>query len=123
MIYLLLANLVMLVHLAFVLFVVFGGFLLLHRREWLWLHLPVFLWGVWVALTPVVCPLTPLEQGLLVRAGRDGYDGGFIAHYLGRLVDPELDVPNFGLLLGVAALSWNAAVYAFVYWRRTRRGA
>ena len=76
------ADAVVLVHLAFVVFVVVGGFLAMHWPRITWLHVPAALWGAWAELTATICPLTPLENALRHRAGETGYEGGFIEHYL-----------------------------------------
>ncbi|HDP88430.1 MAG TPA: DUF2784 domain-containing protein [Thioalkalivibrio sp.] len=119
--YSLLADGVLLLHLAFVLFVIFGGLLSLRNHLWALLHVPVFVWGAMVNLMHWVCPLTPVEQQLRRLAGEEGCVGGFIAHYVGAVVYPDVPAERLGLLLGLAALAWNAGVYAFVWrWRRRR---
>lgn len=111
------AELVMLAHFAFVLFVALGGFLLLWRRWVAWLHVPCALYGAAIEFFGWTCPLTPLEVRLRRAAGRAGYEGGFIEHYLEGILYPaawgELHV-----WLGVAVLVGNAAVYAWAL-RRT----
>ena len=69
-------------HLAFVGFVVLGGFAVPRRPRLAWLHLPAVAWGVGIELTGAICPLTPLEHWLRWEAGATGYDGDFIARYL-----------------------------------------
>jgi len=82
------ADLVLLAHLAFILFVVLGGWLVL-RRHWVaWFHIPAALWGATVELMGWVCPLTPLENQLRASSGSAGYDGSFIARYLIPVVYP-----------------------------------
>jgi hypothetical protein len=120
MIYGFLANGVLALHLAFVLFVLLGGLLVL-RWSWIvWLHIPAILWGALVELAGWTCPLTPLEQWLLWRAGETGYQGGFIEHYLLGWLYPEGLTREAQLLMGIAVLVLNAAAYALV-WRRRRR--
>jgi hypothetical protein len=118
--YSLLADLILLLHFGFVLFVIFGGLLGLLNIKWLWLHLPIFIWGAIVNLMYWVCPLTPLEIEYRIKAGEQGYQGGFIEHYIGNLIYPQGLGEHAGLILGVAALGWNAVVYFFVFYRRLK---
>lgn len=114
------ADLTLLVHLAFVLFVVFGGLLALRWRHAPLLHLPALAWGVFVEASGRVCPLTPLENHFRMLAGESGYAGGFIEHYLLALLYPDgLTRPVQWALAG-AVLAINAAVYAWVLQRRRR---
>lgn len=115
-----LAALVLTVHLGFVLFVVFGGLLALRRRGWMWIHLPAALWGAWIEFSGGVCPLTPLEISLRRRAGLEGYDGGFIEHYLLAALYPAGLTRGTQVVMGVMVLAINAAVYVAVL-RRFRR--
>lgn len=95
-----LASLVLVVHLAFIVFVA-GGALLAWRWPWLvWLHLPAVAWGVGIIAIGYECPLTPLEKSLRRRGG-GGYDGGFIDRYVENVIYPEEYTP---LLRALAAL-------------------
>ncbi|OGT19247.1 MAG: hypothetical protein A2V90_08870 [Gammaproteobacteria bacterium RBG_16_57_12] len=116
-----LADLVLLAHFTFVLFVLLGGGLVLYHRRILWLHLPAVLWATAVNLAGWVCPLTPLEQALRRAAGEPGYGEGFVAHYIAPLVYPEGLPANAGLILGVAVLVWNILVYLLVIIRVRHR--
>lgn len=116
----LLADLVMVVHLGFVIFVVAGGLLVVWRPRAAWLHLPCALYGTAIELFGWVCPLTPWEQSLRRAAGQAGYVGGFIEHYVGRILYPG----NWGdihVMLGVGVLALNGALYGWLLWRRRRR--
>src|SRR3712207_9266426 len=75
------ADVVLVVHLAFVLFVVLGGLLALRWPRVAWVHVPVALYGATIEFVGFVCPLTPLEVWLRRRGGEAGYEGGFIGHY------------------------------------------
>ncbi|HWA11673.1 MAG TPA: DUF2784 domain-containing protein [Burkholderiales bacterium] len=110
------ANLVLLGHFAFVLFAVFGGFLLLLDRRWAWLHVPVVAWSSVVNLAAWTCPLTPLEKRLRASAAQEGYEGGFVQHYVGSLVYPGGMPRRFELVAGCAIVLWNLAVYAVLWW-------
>src|SRR5574341_667317 len=80
--YVLLADLVVLVHAGFILFAALGGLLVLWWRRMLWLHLPAALWAMLIELFGWVCPLTPLEVALRRAGGAAGYGGSFVGHYL-----------------------------------------
>ena len=102
-----LANGVVVLHLTFVAFVIFGGFLAWRWPKVLFAHLPAFAWGLWVELSGQICPLTALENHLRRLAGEAGYRGGFISHYLLRvLYPPGLTRPDqWGLAVLLIALN------------------
>jgi hypothetical protein len=108
----LLADLVTLFHLAFVVFVAVGGFLVLRYHRLAWLHVPAVLWAVGVELTGSVCPLTPLENDLRAAAGEAGYAGGFVDHYVLPVIYPAGLTREAQFVIGMGALLVNAAVYA-----------
>ena len=116
----LLADAVVLFHGLFVLFAVLGGLLLARWPGLIWLHLPAIAWAVGITVTGGICPLTPLENELRWRAGQEGYEGGFIAHYVWSLLYPEGLTRTVQAGLGLAAMSLNVFVYAR-WWRRRRR--
>jgi hypothetical protein len=117
------ADAVVLVHAAFIAFVVLGGLLALRDVRWAWLHLPAAAWGAYAELTATVCPLTPLENALRARAGGAGYEGGFVEHYLIPLIYPAGLTPAHQSWIGAFVVVVNVAAYAFVLWRRHGRGA
>jgi hypothetical protein len=119
------ADLVLIVHLAFILFVVLGGLIVLHRPRIAWLHLPAALWGAVIELTGWVCPLTPLENRLRVASGSAGYDGGFIDSLLLPLVYPTGLDRDFQIILGLGVIVVNSFIYGVVVfrWLRHRRSA
>ena len=127
MLYGLMADLVLVAHMAFVAFVVLGGFMVWRWRRLAWIHVPVALWGGAIAVTGFTCPLTPLENRLLRLGGRTGYQGGFIEHYVTAALYPAGLTREVQLVLGMAVLVLNLVVY----WRtiaayrrgRTARGA
>ena len=118
-----LADALVMVHLAFIAFVVLGGLLVLWKRWWAALHVPAIAWAVWIEWSGSICPLTPWEQVFLQQAGESGYGGGFIEHYLIPMIYPAGLTPALQLALGSFVLVVNAAVYAGVWrkWRRTER--
>ena len=116
-----LADLVLVIHLTFVLFVVLGGLAAL-RWPWVaWVHIPVALYGAIIEFVGFICPLTPLEIWLRRRGGEAGYEGGFIEHYITAALYPTGLTREVQLVLGLAVLVINASVYA-VLWRRLRSG-
>jgi hypothetical protein len=115
-----LADALVVAHLAFLLFVVGGGALVLWRGAVAWLHVPAVLWAAWIEFTGAICPLTPWENALRVQAGQGGYRGGFVEHYVIPLVYPPGLTPADQRLLGAILVVGTVAVYAFA-WRRARR--
>jgi len=122
MLYRWLADATVVLHFAFIAFVVLGGLLVLRNLRFAWLHVPAVAWVVWLEFTGAICPLTPLENALRARAGEAGYAGGFIDHYLMPVIYPAGLTPHIQVMLGAAVLVLNAIVYALV-WRRRRRSA
>ena len=121
MIYRALADLVLVVHLAFVLFVVLGGLLVL---RWPWvaaLHIPAAIWGVLIEYSGWICPLTPLENSLRRSGGEAGYSGGFIQHYIEPLLYPAAGLTRgTQIVLGSLALLVNLAAYGVLVARMKR---
>lgn len=113
-----LADVIVVAHLGFVVFVVLGGFLALRWRWIPWLHLPAAAWGALLELGGWTCPLTPLENRLRQVAGDAGYAGGFVEHYMLPVVYPEALTRPGQVVLGVLVCLVNAAVYALVWQRR-----
>lgn len=114
------ADAVLLVHLLFVLWVIFGGLAVLWRARLAPLHLPALLWGIWIIGSHGVCPLTPLENELRLLAGEGGYSGGFIEQYLVPLIYPPGLSAAQQTMLALVLIVLNAALY-FLVWQRHRR--
>ena len=117
-----LADLVVAVHFAFVVFVVAGGFLALAWPRLAWVHVPVFLWGAAISFGGWVCPLTPLENRLRHAAGQQGYEGGFIDHYLLPALYPEGLTRGQQVVMGALVLGINGTAYALLLRRSRTRG-
>lgn len=117
MCYRVLADLVLVVHFAFVLFVVFGGALALRWPRVAWIHVPIALYGAVIEFMGFVCPLTPLEVTLRQRGGEAGYAGGFIEHYITAAIYPAGLTRQVQFILGAALVGLNVVVYA-VWWTR-----
>jgi len=115
----LLADLVLILHLAFIAFVLLGAVACLQRPRLAWLHLPAVLWSIWVNLAGWTCPLTPLEIALRRAAGEGFYTGSFIAHYFAPLVYPPGMRPGSEAVYVIAAgmLAWNVALYGLIAWK------
>jgi uncharacterized protein YneF (UPF0154 family) len=122
MIYRLSADLVLIIHLAFVLFVALGGFLALRRPRLMWLHLPAVVWGAMSEFLGVLCPLTPLETTLRELGGGTGYEGDFIGHYITAVIYPSGLTRGTQIALGIAALLLNMAIYGYWLLRKRRSG-
>jgi hypothetical protein len=115
------ADALLVLHLAFILFVLFGGLLALRWRWVPWLHLPAAAWGAAVELLHLYCPLTPWEKALRMAAGEAGYPGDFIEHYLLRLIYPDGLTAQVQLYLGGVVLLLNLLVYGLLLRRGWRR--
>ncbi|MDH3440167.1 MAG: DUF2784 domain-containing protein [Gammaproteobacteria bacterium] len=114
------ADVVLILHMAFILFVV-GGALLVLRYPWLaWLHVPAALWGTWVELTNRICPLTVLENLLRGRAGQSGYSESFVEHYLVPVIYPSGLTRSAQFWLAGILVTVNVAVYTLWLLRRRK---
>lgn len=119
MLYRLSADLVLIAHLAFILFVALGGLLVLRRPRLMWLHLPAVVWGTLGEFLGVFCPLTPLETTLRELGGGIGYEGDFIGHYVTAFIYPSGLARGIQVALGFGALLLNMAIYG--YWLLKKR--
>jgi len=118
MAYRLLADLVLVAHLGFILFVVLGGLLVRWRRRLALVHLPCAAYGAAIELWGWICPLTPLENRLRALGGERGFAGGFVEHYLVPIVYPAALSRTGQTILAVLVVAMNAAVYAWALRRR-----
>jgi hypothetical protein len=110
----LLAALLVVAHLAFIVFVVLGGLLALRWPRLAWLHLPAVAWAAYIEVTGGVCPLTPLENQWRARAGLNAYSGDFIAQYVFPAMYPEGLTLEAQFVLGVLVVAVNLGIYAWV---------
>ena len=118
MFYHILANLVVVIHLVFVIFAVLGAVLIIWRRWIVWLHLPAFLWSVWIEFTGGICPLTPLENWFRIKAGQGGYEGDFVATYLLPVLYPAGLTRNVQFILALMVIVINVALYGSIVYKR-----
>jgi hypothetical protein len=122
MTYHILADLVVVVHLLFVIYAIFGGLLVLKWKFTVFLHIPALLWGTVVEARGWICPLTPLENRFRMEAGQTGYSGGFVDNYVVPVLYPENLTRTDQLVLALFLVTINVVIYVFVIRRLTRRG-
>jgi hypothetical protein len=120
MVYRVLADLMVVLHLAFILFVIVGALLVLKWRWLIFIHIPAALWGALIEFMDWICPLTPLENSFRHKAGQSGYEGGFIDHYLIPIIYPEGLTSSLQFILGAGVIVLNVAIYWFVIKRISR---
>jgi hypothetical protein len=116
-----LADVVLVLHFVFVLFVIFGGLLVLRWPKLAYVHLPVAAYGALIELVGWICPLTPLEKRLREQAGLEGYEGGFVEHYILPVLYPSGLNRGVQLVLGALVIGINLVIYGVIIRRRRRR--
>lgn len=115
MLYQLAADFILLLHLAFIVFVLFGGLLVFKWRWLIWLHIPAAIWGALIVITGWICPLTPVENRLRQAAGGEAYSTSFIEHYLLPVIYPLNLNREIFIAMGIAVILINAVVYTVLY--------
>jgi len=120
MIWSLLADSLVILHFAFTAFAVLGGFLTWRWPRVAFVHLPALAWGCWVEVSHSICPLTPLENHFRRLGGEAGYSGGFLAHYLVRVLYPPGLTWHIQWLLAGTLIAINVLAYWGLV-RRSRR--
>jgi hypothetical protein len=110
-----LAVFVLFLHALFIVWVVFGAFVTHSRPILRWLHIASLVWGILTELLPWPCPLTVLENWLEAKAGVQPYEGGFLLHYLDKLVYPDISATVL-TVAGVLVCALNLALYARQMW-------
>jgi hypothetical protein len=118
-----LADLVVALHFLFVLFVIFGGLLVLRWPRLAYVHLPVAAYGALIELVGWICPLTPLEKRLREQAGLEGYEGGFVEHYILPVLYPSGLNRGVQLVLGALVIGINFVIYGVIIRTRRKRRA
>ena len=109
------ANLTLIVHFAFILFVVFGALLFFVTTKIIFIHFPALIWGSYIELTNSICPLTYLENWFLDKANLTTYSEGFIQNYLMPIVYPVSLTKDLQVYLGIALIVINVVLYAFIF--------
>lgn len=117
MIYRMLADIIVALHLLFIVFAVLGGLLLFWRRFLIYFHLPAALWAALISFQGWICPLTPLENYYRIKAGVAGYEGSFIEYYLLPIIYPAGLTPEIQTTLGMFVVLLNFTVY-FLLWKK-----
>jgi hypothetical protein len=113
-----LADLLLALHLVFIVFAVCGSFLALRWPRVVWLHLPAAIWATLVTLLGGICPLTELENTLRHGAGMAGYPDGLVGSLLLPLIYPHGLTRSLQIGLGVAVALLNGIGYGLLFWQR-----
>ena len=113
--YELLANLTLIIHLIFILFVIFGGLLFFIFSKIIYIHLPALLWGIYIELTNSVCPLTFLENWFLYKGELTTYSNDFINNYLFPMIYPGGINNEIQIYLGLSLIVINILIYGLIY--------
>ncbi len=111
-----LADFVVITHALFIVFVIFGGFIVLKWHKVMWLHIPCAIWGVLIEFFGWICPLTYLENYYRELGNSNYYESSFIQHYLIPIIYPPGLTTGVQILLGVIVIVINLVVYGIV-WR------
>lgn len=114
----LLAELALILHFLFILFVIFGGLFVFKWNRIIWLHVPCAIWGVLLVIYHRICPLTHMENYFRNWAGASGYSGGFIEHYLLAIIYPTGLTANTQIILGIIVIVVNLVIYGYLGWIR-----
>ena len=109
------ANLTLIVHLIFILFVVFGGLIFFIFPKIIYIHLPALLWGIYIELTNSVCPLTYLENWFLYKGELSTYSNDFINNYLFPIIYPEGLNAEIQIYLAISLIVINILIYRLIY--------
>ena len=113
--YELFANLTLIAHLMFILFVIFGGLLYLIFSKIIYIHLPALLWGIYVELTNSICPLTYLENWFLNKGNLTTYSNNFISNYIFPIIYPDSLTAEIQIYLGVSLIIINILIYSLMF--------
>jgi hypothetical protein len=108
------ADLLVIVHFLFIIFVVTGGFLVLKWRQMLYLHIPAAIWGALIEFQGWICPLTPLEQHFRQAGGQLVYSGGFVEHYVEPIVYPAGLTREMQIFFGIVVIAINLMTYGWL---------
>ena len=109
------ANLTLIIHFAFILFVIFGALLFFASVKIIFIHVPALIWGSYIELTNSICPLTYLENWFLHKANLTTYSEGFIQNYLVPIVYPMNLTKDLQIYLGITLIVINIIIYVFIF--------
>ena len=112
-----LIDFVVVIHALFIIFVLFGGLVVLKWHQVMWIHIPCALWGAAIEFFSWVCPLTYLEIYLREIDNTNSYDDSFIQHYLLPVIYPSGLTTDIQFLLGVIVITINLIIY-FIVWHK-----
>ena len=115
------ANLTLIVHFAFILFVVFGALLFFFSTKIVFIHIPAFIWGSYIELTHSICPLTYLENWFLHKSNLTTYSEDFIQNYLVSIVYPTNLSKDLQTYLGITIIVVNMIIYGFIISRLKKK--
>ena len=108
------ADLTLIVHFAFIIFVVFGGILFLISTKIIYVHVPALIWGTYIELTHSICPLTHLENWFLQKVNLKTYSEGFIQNYLVPIVYPKNLTEDLQIYFAIVIVVINSIIYGFI---------
>lgn len=114
MIYRILADMIVIIHMFFILFTVFGGLLVIKYPRVAYIHIPVFIWGAVVEFCNIICPLTPWENYFRELGGAERYASDFIEKYLIPVIYPAGLNVKIQFILGCLVILVNAVVYSII---------
>jgi hypothetical protein len=114
-----LAQFVLIAHLTWIAWVIFGCLFTRHSAFLRWFHIVSLFYGIVIEAGPWYCPLTLLEQALMNKAGLTPYRQGFLIHYLQAVVYPDVS-PQLLMWVGTAVCIVNLGVYVGRFWRSSR---
>ncbi|MBW2249700.1 MAG: DUF2784 domain-containing protein [Deltaproteobacteria bacterium] len=113
--YRLMADIVVVIHFAFTIFVLLGGILTIWWRKVVWLHIPAAVWAAFIEFAGWICPLTPLENRLRIKGGEAGYPGGFVEEYILPVIYPAGLTREIQIILGILVITVNLVIYWKVF--------
>ena len=108
------ANLTLITHFIFILFVIFGGLIFFIFSKVIYIHLPALIWGIYIEFTNSICPLTYLENWFLYLGGQTTYSGNFINKYLYKIIYPQGLSTDIQIYLGIILIVFNILVYGLI---------
>ena len=109
------ANLTLITHFIFILFVIFGGLIFFIFSKVIYIHLPALIWGIYIEFNNSICPLTYLENWFLYQGGLTTYSGNFINKYLYQIIYPEGLTANIQIYLGITLIIINILIYGLIF--------